>query len=144
MAHSAVSQAPVAVPVGGDCSLPRCAFKTQNLSFSSKQWLPALYLDSKTINSGSRWSQSVVCMSLPHAQAQADISKVEVRPLALEDPNEPPLNIHKPKEPYTATIVSVERLVGPKAPGETCHIVIDHGGNLSQLKKNKQWHVEVY
>ncbi|KAK1591432.1 hypothetical protein Q3G72_007713 [Acer saccharum] len=43
---------------------------------------------------------------------------------------EPPLNLYKPKEQYTATIVSVERVVGPKAPGETCHIVIDHDGNV--------------
>ncbi|KOM53163.1 hypothetical protein LR48_Vigan09g182200 [Vigna angularis] len=61
---------------------------------------------------------------------QASVPKVSVSPLELEDAKEPPLNLHKPKEPYTATIVSVERLVGPKAPGETCHIVIDHGGNV--------------
>ncbi|RZC88823.1 hypothetical protein C5167_031197 [Papaver somniferum] len=56
--------------------------------------------------------------------------KVAVLPLELEDPLDPPLNLHKPKEPDTATIVSVERIVGPKAPGETCHVVIDHGGNV--------------
>lgn len=61
---------------------------------------------------------------------QASAPKVSVAPLDLEDAKEPPLNLYKPKEPYTATIVSVERLVGPKAPGETCHIVIDHGGNV--------------
>lgn len=61
---------------------------------------------------------------------QASAPKVSVTPLDLEDAKEPPLNLYKPKEPYTATIVSVERLVGPKAPGETCHIVIDHGGNV--------------
>ena len=61
---------------------------------------------------------------------QASKSKVAVKPVELENANEPPLNLYKPKEPYTATIVSVERLVGPKAPGETCHIVIDHGGNV--------------
>ncbi|KAJ0017881.1 hypothetical protein Pint_11222 [Pistacia integerrima] len=61
---------------------------------------------------------------------QASRSKVAVSPLELEDAKEPPLNLYKPKEPYTATIVSVERIVGPKAPGETCHIVIDHGGNV--------------
>lgn len=53
-----------------------------------------------------------------------------MNPLELEDATEPPINLYKPKGPYTATIVSVERIVGPKAPGETCHIVIDHGGNL--------------
>lgn len=57
-------------------------------------------------------------------------SKIPVQPLELENAKEPPLNLYKPKEPYTATIVSVERLVGPNAPGETCHIVIDHGSNV--------------
>ncbi|RWW87312.1 hypothetical protein BHE74_00003874 [Ensete ventricosum] len=57
-------------------------------------------------------------------------SKIPVQPLELENAKETPLNLYKPKEPYTATIVSVERLVGPNAPGETCHIVIDHGGNV--------------
>lgn len=57
-------------------------------------------------------------------------SKVSVTPLNLEDAKDPPLNLYRPKEPYTATIVSVESLVGPKAPGETCQIVIDHGGNV--------------
>nr|CAB3451922.1 unnamed protein product [Digitaria exilis] len=61
---------------------------------------------------------------------QASKSKVSVKPVELEDAKEPPLNLYKPKEPYTATIVSVESLVGPTAPGETCHIVIDHGGNV--------------
>jgi len=68
----------------------------------------------------------VVCMSVQ----QASVPKVSVSPLELEDGEEPPLNLYKPKEPYTATIVSVESLVGPKAPGETCHVVIDHGGNV--------------
>ncbi|CAK9161576.1 unnamed protein product [Ilex paraguariensis] len=61
---------------------------------------------------------------------QASKPKVAVSPLVLEDVEEPPLNLYKPKGPYTATILSVDRLVGPKAPGETCHIVIDHGGNV--------------
>lgn len=53
---------------------------------------------------------------------QAATPKVVVSPLELEDPVEPPLNLYKPKGPYIATIVSVERIVGPKAPGETCHL----------------------
>lgn len=61
---------------------------------------------------------------------QANRAKVSVTPLSLEDAKEPPINLFKPKGPYTAKIVSVERIVGPKAPGETCHIVIDHGGNV--------------
>lgn len=59
---------------------------------------------------------------------QASRAKVSVTPLELEDPKETPLNLYKPKEPYTATIVSVDRIVGPQR--ETCHIVIDHDGNV--------------
>ena len=73
-----------------------------------------------------RHANKVLCMSVQ----QASKSKVSVAPLDLESAKDPPLNTYKPKEPFTATIVSVERLVGPKAPGETCHIVIDHGGNV--------------
>jgi len=41
-----------------------------------------------------------------------------------------PVNTYKAKKPYTAKIVSVNRMVGPKSTGETCHIVIDHGGKM--------------
>lgn len=102
--------------------------QTLNLSFSSKQRSAGLYRSSDVRNSSVQRNGSVVCMLVPPAQAK--FSKVEVGPVNLEDAKEPPLNIHKPKEPYTATIVSVERLVGPQAPGETCHIVIDHEGNV--------------
>lgn len=61
---------------------------------------------------------------------QVGKKKVAVEPLELEDDKQPPLHLYKPKEPYTATIISVERIVGSNAPGETCHIVIDHGGNV--------------
>lgn len=99
--------------------------QTHNFSFKNEPWAPASTLDLKSRNSGLK-NRYVVCMSVQ----QASRSKVAVSPLELDDAKEPPLNIHKPKEPYTATIVSVERLVGPKAPGETCHIVIDHGGSV--------------
>lgn len=41
-----------------------------------------------------------------------------------------PVNTHKNKAPLTAKVVSVERIVGPKATGETCNIVIDHAGDM--------------
>ncbi|XLU20271.1 hypothetical protein S245_056337 [Arachis hypogaea] len=125
MAHLIASQVAVAVPLGNDLSLKRTALKVSNLNFQDKSWALVLTFDLKANNSQLR-SRHVTCMSVQ----QASVPKVTVSPLELEDANEPPLNIYKPKEPYTATIVSVERLVGPKAPGETCHIVIDHGGNV--------------
>ena len=51
-------------------------------------------------------------------------------PKELEAVENPPLNTYKTKEPYIGTVLSVERIVGPNATGETCHIVIDHGGNV--------------
>ena len=100
--------------------------QTQKVSFGDKPWARFSPLELKSNATPSRY-QSIVSMSVPQA---VSTPKVAVSPLDLEDAKEPPLNLHKPKEPYTATIVSVERLVGPKAPGETCHIVIDHGGNI--------------
>ena len=99
--------------------------QTKSVNFPEKSWAPSLALNFKTKN-GRQRDRQVLCMSVQQASAP----KVAVTPLELEDAKDPPLNLYKPKEPYTATIVSVERLVGPKAPGETCHIVIDHGGNL--------------
>ncbi|KAF5752700.1 putative ferredoxin--NADP reductase [Tripterygium wilfordii] len=126
MAHLAVSQAALAVPVGSDSSsLRRSVLKTYSLGFTDRSWAPALTLDLKLRNASLK-NRHVVCMSVQ----QASRSKVLVSPLELENAKDPPLNTYKPKEPYTATIVSVERVVGSKAPGETCHIVIDHDGNV--------------
>jgi ferredoxin--NADP+ reductase len=41
-----------------------------------------------------------------------------------------PVNVYKNKAPFTGKVVSTKRIVGPKATGETCHIVIDHKGNF--------------
>merc|ERR1711988_1483532 len=41
-----------------------------------------------------------------------------------------PVNTYKNKAPFKATIKSVERIVGPNATGETCHIVIEHNGEV--------------
>jgi len=50
-------------------------------------------------------------------------------PLELEK-GELPLNTAGNKAPFVGKIVSVERIVGPKATGETTHIIIDHQGKL--------------
>ncbi|CAK9141163.1 unnamed protein product [Ilex paraguariensis] len=125
MAHSALSQVFVAVSINSDSSLRGPSFKTNIISFRDKSWISVLPIDFKTKNSQSR-NPSRVFMSVQ----QDSKPNVVVSPLELEDAKEPPLNLYKPKGPYTATIVSVERLVGPKAPGETSHIVIDHGGSV--------------
>ncbi|KAL3937155.1 MAG: hypothetical protein SGBAC_007661, partial [Bacillariaceae sp.] len=41
-----------------------------------------------------------------------------------------PVNTHKNKAPFTGKVVSTKRIVGPKATGETCHIIIDHKGGF--------------
>lgn len=126
MAQSVLSQVSLTAPTGSESSIRGLpVFKAQNISFRDKSWAPLLALDSKTRNMRSR-NQNILCMSVQ----QVSVRKIAVSPLELEYAKEPPLNIYKPKGPYTATIASVERLVGPKAPGEVCHVVIDHGGNL--------------
>lgn len=95
------------------------------ISLREESWVS---FSSLKLKSNATWSrnQCTVHMSVQ----QASKSKVFVSPIGLEEANEPPINLYKPKEPYTATIVSVDRIVGSKAPGESCHIVIDHGGNV--------------
>jgi ferredoxin--NADP+ reductase len=41
-----------------------------------------------------------------------------------------PLNTYPNKAPFIGKIMSVERIVGPKATGETTHIIIDHQGKM--------------
>jgi ferredoxin--NADP+ reductase len=41
-----------------------------------------------------------------------------------------PVNVYKNKAPFTGKVVSTKRIVGPKATGETCHIVINHNGDF--------------
>lgn len=50
-------------------------------------------------------------------------------PLDLEEAPLP-LNTYSNKAPFTGKVVSVERIVGPNATGETCNIVISHGGDM--------------
>jgi len=41
-----------------------------------------------------------------------------------------PINTYKNKAPFVGKITSVKRIVGPQATGETCDIVIEHGGKM--------------
>ena len=41
-----------------------------------------------------------------------------------------PMNTYKAKSPFVGKISSVKRIVGPRATGEICHIVIDHQGKM--------------
>ncbi|KAG2330721.1 hypothetical protein Bca52824_001901 [Brassica carinata] len=108
-----LSQMSVSLPIGIDGS-SRSLIKVRSVSFTEKSWSPLLRLDTVSRKLSLK-KRPTVCMSL---QQQASRSKVSVTPLELEDPKETPLNLYRPKEPYTATIVS------------TCHIVIDHDGKV--------------
>ena len=46
------------------------------------------------------------------------------------DQSNVPLNVYKNKAPFIGKVVSTKRIVGPKATGETCHIIIDHKGEF--------------
>jgi ferredoxin--NADP+ reductase len=41
-----------------------------------------------------------------------------------------PMQLFKAKEPHTGKIISVKRIVGAQATGETCDIIIDHFGKM--------------
>lgn len=41
-----------------------------------------------------------------------------------------PVNTFNSKKPFKGTVKSVQRIVGPKATGETCHIIIETDGKI--------------
>lgn len=62
------------------------------------------------------------------AQATATLA-TPVKAPELEK-GEMPLNTFNNKAPFIAKIKSVEKIVGPKATGETCHIIIETEGKI--------------
>merc|ERR1712176_780621 len=50
------------------------------------------------------------------------------------------VNSYKNKAPFTGKVVSTKRIVGPKATGETCHIIIDHEGDFPYIE-GQSWGV---
>lgn len=62
------------------------------------------------------------------AGVETDVSKRTI-PAELEK-GEMPLNTYSNKAPFKGKIKSVERIVGPKATGETCHIIIETEGKI--------------
>lgn len=45
-----------------------------------------------------------------------------------------PVNLFRPNAPYVARVLYNERIVGEDAPGETKHMIFDHGGNVPYLE----------
>ena len=56
------------------------------------------------------------------AARRPQVKRADV-PLELEEIGLP-MNTFGPKNPFTGKIISVETITGPKAGGETCHIII--------------------
>ena len=73
------------------------------------------------------------------AYAQGTQAKGESKQEFLEyepywDKSKIPLQTYNAKEPFKAKIVSVKRIVGPDATGETCDVIIDHGGKMPYVE----------
>lgn len=66
--------------------------------------------------------------AVARAADTAKISRTAV-PLELEE-GAMPMNTFNPKKPFTAKVKSVKRIVGPKATGETCDVVIETQGDI--------------
>merc|ERR1711988_1242024 len=50
------------------------------------------------------------------------------------DQSSVPVNTYKNKSPFIAKVVSTKRIVGPKATGETCDVVTNHGGDMPYIE----------
>merc|ERR1712087_1081597 len=76
-------------------------------------------------------------MSHQSAVSMSDVVDVKQDFLEFDpyyDKKTMPDNTYKVKSPFEAKIVSVKRIVGPKATGETCDVVIDHGGDMPYIE----------
>lgn len=107
---------------------------------------PCHYFASSWLKLDSVGLQSVLGRPVRNARSQTRCGRMQTRvvaqaaaqteqkaktkvPTELED-GELPLNTFSPKKPFIAKIRSVEKITGPKATGETCHIIIDTKGDI--------------
>ena len=75
--------------------------------------------------------QQAVSRRCPQIVAQAATKTVKKTKVPAElEKGDLPLNTFNNKKPFKATVKSVERIVGPKATGETCHIIIETRGEI--------------
>lgn len=74
-------------------------------------------------------SKSKICRHKLVVLAAAKISKAPIAAPQLED-GEMPMNTFNNKNPFKATVLSVERIVGPNATGDTRDIVIKTDGKI--------------
>eukprot|EP00245_Coleochaete_scutata_P007427 TRINITY_DN22838_c0_g1_i1.p1 TRINITY_DN22838_c0_g1~~TRINITY_DN22838_c0_g1_i1.p1 ORF type:complete len:375 (-),score=92.15 TRINITY_DN22838_c0_g1_i1:373-1497(-) len=123
MAQSAVIQSSL-VHSPNNAAVLGCS----NASTSSSSRKGMALLDARRFVQGQALRKSAVIETVRRVSVRATAQKVAF-PQELEVAAEPPLNLFR-KEPYIATVKSVERIVGPKATGETCHIVLEHEGNV--------------
>jgi ferredoxin--NADP+ reductase len=105
---------------------------------------PSISMSDARFNGGfnGKWSPSWTgvpsyASSGSTSAATATVSEGKQEFLEFEpyfDKSTMPDNTFKPKSPFEAKIVSVKRIVGPKATGETCDVVIDHGGDMPYIE----------
>ena len=85
-------------------------------------------LASKVVPVGAAAGAAFVASKILFKGGDAKQDFLEAEP--YWDQSTVPVNVYKNKAPFTGKVVSTKRIVGPKATGETCHIIIDHKGDF--------------
>jgi len=76
-------------------------------------------------------SNAFMPKSMPRATSVSSAVKQDfLESSPYSDMSTIPVNTYKAKTPFIGKVKSVKRIVGPEATGETCDIVIDHGGDM--------------
>jgi ferredoxin--NADP+ reductase len=78
-----------------------------------------------TIQAADMAAEAAAAMKAPAADK---LNFLEAEP--YWDQSTVPVNTYKNKAPFLSKVVSVKRIVGPTATGETCHIIMDHQGKM--------------
>merc|ERR1711988_1104326 len=92
---------------------------------------PAAKRAAARVQASDPWFPDAVATVVPNTvtAATSEYSESFLEASPYTDQSNIPVNTYKAKSPYVGKIVSTKRIVGPKATGETCDIIIDHGGN---------------
>jgi len=120
------------------------AFATAALSFSALAPQPVSRMGASRVSglamSDDPWNDDIKATVTASKAALADAKETslnggEKKQNFLEaspywDQSTVPVNTYKNKAPFSSKVISNKRIVGPQATGETCHIIMEHGGKM--------------
>jgi len=124
----------VAMLAGGNAfSITKAPQRMTQLKMSSDPWFPNTATSNTVTMDSLNAAAAKVLPAKPEAKAPVPSASgkqdfLEATP--YHDQSGIPLQTFKAAAPHVGKVISVKRIVGANAVGETCDIIIDHGGKM--------------